>query len=206
MSEDSESEASDTEDSPIDDEGKFNYVMVADSRNKKKTKIPQLFKLDNPRQGEPPFMKKRNYPAVLRFHKFRASSEPDDYYFAEALLYTPFRSEEELEKRVEDAAKDGYLQLSEQIIAVKSQVMEHLESTEEARHMVEEAINKSEEIGALMDPEGEQENLDCELEEINLHPDFVHLDPQEFLEVEKSLNREKSYRPIEVEKIELLNK
>ena len=61
MYEDSESEASDTEDSPIDDEGKFNYVMVADSRNKKKTKIPQLFKLDNPRQGEPPFMKKRNY-------------------------------------------------------------------------------------------------------------------------------------------------
>ena len=57
----------------------------------------------------------------------------------------------------------------------------------------------------IMDPEGEQENLDSELEEINLHPDFIHLDPQEFLDIEKTPNREKSYRPIEVEKIELLN-
>ena len=39
--------------------------------------------------------------------------------------------------------------------------MEHLESTEEARFMVEESINKDVETGADLDPEGEQANEDC---------------------------------------------
>ena len=52
-------------------------------------------------------------------------------------MYTPFRSEEELEKCVADAAKDGYTLFNQQIQAVKSQVMEHLESTEEARFVIE---------------------------------------------------------------------
>ena len=178
--------------------------MTEETNKNTRIKLPDYFKIDDPRPGEPYFMKKRKYPAVLRFHKFKASSSPDDYYFAEALLYTPFRSEEELEKRVEEASKDGYAKLSEQISAVKCQVMEHLESTEEARHMVEEAIHNIEDIGAVIDPTGEQENLDCEMEEVLLHPEFVQLNPQEFLDLEKSSNREKSYRPIKVDNIEVL--
>ena len=73
-------------------------------------------------------MRKRRSPAVLRFHKSKQSIDPASYFFAEALLYTPFRTEEELERRVEEAAKDGYEALEKKINAVKSQVMEYLES------------------------------------------------------------------------------
>ena len=71
-------------------------------------KLPDYIEIENPFPGEPQFMRKRRFPAVLRFHKQKQSVDPAAYFFAEALLYTPFRSEEELEKRVEDAARDGY--------------------------------------------------------------------------------------------------
>ena len=188
----------------LEDDDKFNFVMEpsGDSR----IPLPEYIELDNPFPGEPPLMRKRSFPAVLRFHKFKASIEPEDYWFAEALLYTPFRSEDELEQRVAKAAEDGYISLSEQIQAVKSQVMEHLESTEEARFMVQEALNQNDEVGAEMDPTGEQENDDCELEELLMHPDYQHLDPSEFLNVEKTTKTEKSYRPIKIDDMDLLRK
>ena len=64
------------------------------------------------------------------------------------------------------------------IRSVKSKVMEHLESVEEARYMVEQA-NKEldmEDIGVMMDSALEQDKGDCELEERLIHPDFLHLD------------------------------
>ena len=131
--------------------------------------------------------------------------QPDDYWFAEALLYTPFRSEEELEERVAEAAKDGYILLNEQIQAVKSQVMEHLESTEEARFMIQEALNNDSDVGAVLNPSGEQDNDDCELEELLLHPDYQHLDPAEYLALENN-PVEKTYRPIVIDSIDLLKK
>ena len=147
----------------------------------KKTPLPPYIKIDNPFPGEPPLMRKRNKPAVVRFHKHKQSDDPAEYFFAEALLYTPFRSEKELEERVADAAKDGYAELEQWISAVKCQVMEYLESNEEARYMVEESNRKIKETGEAMDPEGEQDNEDCENETLHMHPDYEHLDPDEFL-------------------------
>ena len=118
--------------------------------------------LENPFPGEPPFMRKRKGPAVLRFHKPKQSVDPGIYFFAEALLYTSFRTEQELEDRVNEAAKDGYAELEKEINVVKSQVMEYLESNEEARFMVDEASNKIKEMGEILDAEGEHGNLDCE--------------------------------------------
>ena len=60
-------------------------------------------------------MRKRKKPAVLRFHKPKQDVDPAEYFFAEALLYTPFRSEEELENRVREAEKDGYVTLEREI-------------------------------------------------------------------------------------------
>ena len=153
-------------------ERKFHYVMTA-SKNKR-VPLPAYIKIDNPYPGEPPFMKKRNKPAVVRFHKPKKDVDPAKYFFAEALLYTPFRSEKELEQRVENAAQDGYKELELWINAVKSQIMEHLESNEEARYMVEEANKKIEEIGDILDPHGEQENNDCNLEEPELFSEYEH--------------------------------
>ena len=177
----------------LDNDDKFNFVM--EQSGQRKIPLPEYIELDDPYPGEPPLMKKRSFPAVLRFHKFKASVEPEDYWFAEALLYTPFRSEDELEKRVAEAAKDGYTLLSQQIQAVKSQVMEHLESTEEARFMIQEALNNDDDVGAVLNPAGEQDNDDCELEEMLMHPDYQHLDPAEYLTLESN-PVEKTYRPI----------
>ena len=182
---------------------KFHYVMKASKG--KAMPLPEYIALENPFPGEPPFMRKRKHPAVLRFHKPKQSVNPADYFFAEALLYTPFRSEDELERRVKNAEKDGYATLERQIKCVKDQVMEHLESNEEARYMVEEASKKTEEMGDILDPQGEQENMDCEIEDIENHPDYEHLNPDDFKATENT-KQEKKYRPIEVDNLDVLLK
>ena len=120
------------------------------------------------------------------------------------MLYTPFRSEEELENRVKIAALDGYKTLEKQIQAVKAQVMDHLESNQEARYMAEEASSKLKETGDLLDPQGEQDIEDCLLDDLQLHPDYEHLNPNELKDFE-STKHDKTYRPIEVESMNVLN-
>ena len=64
------------------------------------------------------------------------------------------------------------------IRTVKSKVMEHLESVEEARYMVEEA-NKElalEKIGVQIDAAHEQDQAECQEEGVIEHPDYIHLD------------------------------
>ena len=137
------------------------------------------------------------------FHKHNQNKNPDDYFLAEALLYIPYRIEEELESRVKNAAKDGYELLKEQIKAVQAQVMEHLKSNEELMHMVEEANNKANAIGEQLDPQGEPDIIDCELEDLSMHPDYEHLDIED-LELTEKRKSEKIYRLIEVDDIQVL--
>ena len=171
----------------------------------KKVKLPQYVAIENPFPGEPPFMRKRSKPAVLRFHKPKHCLDAAKYFFSEALLYTPFRTEKELEDRVKNAAlNDEYADLENRINAVKCQVMEHLESNEEARYMIEEASSKAKEIGKELDPEGEQYIDDCENENLFLHPDYEHLNPDKLGLTEKRLQNEKIYRPIEIDDINIL--
>ena len=184
------------------EESKFDYVMTANKH--KKVKLPQYIAIENPFPGEPPFMRKRDKPAVLRFHKPKHCIDAAKYFYSEALLYTPFRSEKELEDRVNNAAiNNEYADLENQIKVVKSQVMEHLESNEEARYMVEEA-SKAKEIGKDLDPEGEQDIDDCENENLFLHPDYEHLNPDELGLTEKRVQHERIYRPIEIDNINIL--
>ena len=183
-------------------EGNFHYVMTA-SRGKP-VLLPPYIKIDNPFPGEPPLMRKRVKPAVVRFHKPKQDVDPAKYFFAEALLYTPFRSEKELEERVANAAEDGYVELEKWINAVKCQVMEHLESNEEARYMVEEANSKTKDVGDDLDPEGEQDIEECMNENLFLHPDYEHLDPEELNLREETVRHEKVYRLIEIDQIDVL--
>ena len=101
---------------------RFHYVMTESDDNP--LPLPDYIAINNLFPGEPPFMKKRSKPAVLRFHKIKQSDDPAAYFFAEALLYTSFRSEEELENRViAAAAHDGYGSLADHIQIVKSKVI-----------------------------------------------------------------------------------
>ena len=52
-----------------DTEDKFNYVMNYKNNSKQGTKLPEYIILNDPYPGEPHMMRKRNFPAVLRFNK-----------------------------------------------------------------------------------------------------------------------------------------
>ena len=82
--------------------------------------------------------------------------------------------------------------------------MEHLESNEEARYMIEEADKNPKEVGELLDPQGEQDIEECNDEDLLMHPEYEHLNPEELGLKENSTNFEKVYRPIELDDIHIL--
>ena len=92
--------------------------MTNTDTDKKPIPLLDVIRLQNPFPGEAPLMKKRKRPAVLRFNKAKQQLDPASYFFSEALLYTSFTSEEELELRVNNAAADGYNELEKEIISV----------------------------------------------------------------------------------------
>ena len=143
-----------------------------DCKTRKTEKLPEYLKLGDVFPGEPPFMKKRKFPAVLRFHKFKMDTHPKEYFFSESLLYKPFKNEMEI---LEDLEKIDAADYSDQIQCVKQQIMEHLENVTEARYFVEENA-RNEEIEAELNPEDVQENAECEYEGIIDHPDFPDFD------------------------------
>ena len=105
---------------------KFFHVMSADFQEGEGPRLPKIVKLNDPYPGEPPFMKLRTKPAVLRFHKFKMEKNPGAYWFAEAMLYIPHHSEEDLLQRIEQAKSGGQEAWEEFIQAishVKSQVI-----------------------------------------------------------------------------------
>ena len=57
--------------------------------------------------------------------------------------------------------------------------------------------NEAQNIGSILDPQHEQEALECQVEEDVLHPDFIQVYPDR-LEIEDNLVQEKkTYREIE---------
>ena len=97
------------------------------------------------------------------------------------MLYIPFRDEEK-EFRPDDPnfVQDLYMKNENRIKKIKSKVMEHLESVEEARHYVEEATKKLDlkQIGVSLDAAAEQANAESKEEIEEVHPDYIHLDTE----------------------------
>ena len=186
----------------------YQRVMAYQWEQGKGPLLPKIFRLTNPYPGEPPFMKLRTKPAVLRFHKFKAENDLEAYWFSEAMLYLPYTCEEDLLQQIEEAKTGGeekWGQFIKQIAYVKAQVMPYLEDTEQARMMAEmaEQIIDYTMIGELMDPEGEQEKDEnrIEIESIIQQDEFNHLDP-EYVGPPSDDLFEKAYRPIEVRPLE----
>ena len=96
----------------------------------------------------------------------------------ELMLYTPYR-EQDLDE-YENNTAEVYRQKESWIRSVKSKVMEHLESVEEARLMVEESMKEMDinDIGIQMDAALEQNQADCQLEGMIEHPDYMHMDTE----------------------------
>ena len=166
-------------------------------------KLPDEIPLSYVYPGEPPIMKKRKFPAVLRFHKFKLNTHPKEYFFSEALLFKPFHNEEELENITDNLNENNSKELSDKITCVKQQVMEFLEDVDEARHFVREST-RNEEVENLLDPETIKDIEDCEFEGIINHPDFPDFDI-DILDTDVRRKKfEKTYRTIDVDNIEVL--
>ena len=106
--------------------------------------------------------------------------------------------DETLFKMSEDELLQMYNENQDKIQSVKGQVMEHLESVEEARRFVQLALEKLdlEEIAAELDAENEQDNADNEgLEEMD--EELIHLD-QDVQEDNGSKSKPSIYRPIDL--------
>ena len=86
----------------------------------------------------------------------------------------------------------------ERIRKVKSKIMEHLESVEEARHYVQEVKKNLDltNIGISLDAAAEQENAECQEEIEEIHPDYIHLDIENLEIKEKPENMSNIYRRI----------
>ena len=166
-------------------------------------KLPDEIPLSFVYPGEPPIMKKRKFPAVLRFHKFKLNTHPKEYFFSEALLFKPFHNEEELENIIDNLNENNSKELSDKITCVKQQVMEFLEDVDEGKHFVREST-RNEEVENLLDPETINDIEDCEFEGIINHPDFPDFDI-DILDTDVRRKKfEKTYRTIDVDNIEVL--
>ena len=179
-----------------DAEDKFNYVMTHNDY-KDGVKLPEYIILRDPYPGEPQMMKKRNFPAVLRFIKTNKGNNPQKYMLSELMLYRPTATEIDIDQ-VESLYEEMY-QDKRKVDIVKSQVMEHLEGVEEARYYVEQAKKELDltEIGKTLDPALEQENDDCNEEELVEHPDMIHADPDQIMSREENCVTS-IYRKIEI--------
>ena len=96
------------------------------------------------------------------------------------MLYLPHENEEDLLNQINQAKSGGkqtWDLFVNKITHVKSQVMEFLEDNEEARLMASELFIDDNLTGEFMNPEGEQEMEDNQLDEFVQQEEFEHLDP-----------------------------
>ncbi len=167
----------------LDEEDRFNYVIVGDEENVEKLKeLPQAVTLHDLQPGEPPILHRRTFPRALRFFKKNFDLNPHKFYLAELILYFPFRDENDLHPNNEQKCEKLYKDNEEKIKQVKAQVMPYLESVEEAQLIYEQnkedkEENIEEQMGAELDAEKEQEVVDAEEEGEEDHPEYLHIDP-----------------------------
>jgi hypothetical protein len=192
----------DSDDDDDDPEERFHYVITSNTQAQKK-RLPQVVELQWTYPKEPKYMRKRNYPAVLRFHKVNRDKDPDKYMLNELMLYTHYRDIKELQKDTlkKFQEKDSATGKSK-IKIVKEQVMEHLESVEEARYNLQEAEKKLdlERIGMILDSTLHQDNAECQEEGLEEHPDYLHLDPEDMgmVDEENAQQARSTYKAIEI--------
>ena len=171
-----EDDDNDNETQVTNDSNKFDFIMTHDPSVN--VKLPEIIQLKNSVPGELSFMQKRQTPVALRFHKIKQDNDSERYIFGEVMLYYPLNAELRT-----DQAKGLYNETFEgtrKIEIVKAQVMEHLEGVEEARYHIEMLENEIDfdETAKQFDPEGVQDNKECEeMEEDS--SEYEHLNPDD---------------------------
>ena len=168
------------EEGELAQEDDFNYLIVG-NREAKRRKLPHLLTLEDLMPGEPRILHKRTFPRAMRFFKKKYDRNPHLFYFTELMLYHPFRDENQLFPEDPAKCEELYMKHKDEIKYVKAQVMPFLESVEEAQLIYEEMKanerrDAEEQMGAVLDPEMEQEIADLDDLDDEEHPDYYHLD------------------------------
>ena len=167
------------EEGELDHEDNYNFVVVGNSEARR-GRLPPLLTLDAPETGEQRILHKRKFPRAMRYFKKKFDRNPHLFYFTELILYHPFRNENELFPEDPEKCEELYKKHEEEIKFIKAELMPFLESVDEALILYEQmkALEKKdiqEQMGADLDPEGEQDIADLDdLEEE--HPDYYHID------------------------------
>ena len=140
------------------------FIIHADL-DKRKALKPYVSLVGKFYRGEPKFMRLRQKRLVIRYHKFRRLDQTHEYIFSEMELYYIFESPEERKKcEVDlDFCHKIYYENRNSIKYVKSKVMPYLNQVEEGFDHAERVVESSE-MGEDLDPEGQQQNEDDELE------------------------------------------
>ena len=149
-----------------DDFEKFHFVMTFKREGKKAKKLPKYIILKDGSPGVASTMRKRTFPAALRFQKVKEVNNPEQYMFNEVMLYCPLTRE--LEKHEAKSFFNDEWNGKRKVQIIKSQVMEFLQGVEEARYFAELAkanADSSHNIGDELDPELEQNNDDSDTDE-----------------------------------------
>ena len=170
-------ESDDQDEEEMDEESrKYDILDIIIGEDDLKIPLPHMVQIQDPYPGESSIMRKRRKPAVLRYHKVSRIKDYERWMLRELMLFTSFRNKDLDE--YENNTITAYEQKKHLIGMVKSKVMEHLESVEEARWMEEEARKEYdlEEIGIHLDSNFEQSQMDCCQEGQIMHPDYAHLD------------------------------
>ena len=174
-----------------DDDRIANFYITTNPKYHYK-KLPNTIKIQNCYPGEVPLWEKRSFPRAARIHKKKEDVDPHRYFLSELMLYKGFTNEEELGANNEELCTNIFLNYEIDIQFVKSHLLPYAKGVEEARQNVEEAMKEmhiiNTEIGNILDPENEKNNLECQEEEEIIHPDFAHLNPDE-LEVDDNLQQ-----------------
>ena len=136
------------------------------------------------------------FPQVARYHKARTDKK-EAYYLQQLQLFKPHRAEDV--RKWEENPNTPYLESSKQIARVSSIVMEHLESVQEARYMVEQLETSADlaEIGITLDPAGEQDDAEASEEGSHQDEDLENLNPNLYA-LNKEVQESSLFRKLEL--------
>ena len=116
-----------------------------------KEKVPKYIRLK--KNG---YMQARTSPFIMRIHSSK-KKKADEGKYSELLLYCPWRNEEELRERFNDTFNENY----DIIMRNKQEIYPNSNMIDEMRDIIENNNDtRPKHLCEMIDPAGEQENLD----------------------------------------------
>ena len=177
----------------VDDD--FIYEYPQPKRYKHLPKFIPIY-TDNPQVYK--YMKLRS-KRVIRFHKFKETNTPHEFYFSEMQKYYPFQKEEELFPDNLEKCHNLYEEKIDTIQYLKSKVMPHIDNVIEGRERAEQFIS---DIGDELDANNEIEQDRAQEEGNYDNPEMAFKNPQTSGIIDADIplqNSKTTFRKIEVQ-------